>query len=153
MPRTGGFTRPIPKEDRVIQSRSGQALAWPVGVLVLVAFIVALLVLPVRQWLNQRSDMAKAKAELLAYADANAELAKEIEKLKTPEGVESAIRAELGFVKPGEQPIDILDAPNAPKRLPKVWPYTVVSNILSVRAKDAAERENAEPDPLNPLTP
>ena len=153
MARTSGFTRPIPKEDRVIQNRSGQAIAWPVGIVVVIAFIVALLVLPVRQWLNQRSDVAKAKSELLAYADANAELAKEIEKLRTPEGVEMAIRKELGFVKPGEQPLDILDAPNAPKRLPQAWPYTIVSNILAVQAKAAAEREKSDNDALSPLTP
>ena len=153
MARTGGFTRPIPKEDRVIQKRSAQAMAWPVGILVVVAFVLTLLVLPLRQWIHQRSDMARAKRALLAYGDANAELAREIEKLKTPEGVEMAIRSELGFTYDGEQPLDILDAPNAPTKLPQVWPYTIVSNILSVRATVAKSKQDETNDALNPLTP
>ncbi|NBO54347.1 MAG: septum formation initiator family protein [Actinobacteria bacterium] len=153
MARTSGFTRPIPKEDRVIQRRSGQAIAWPVGILVVIAFVVALLILPVRQWVNQRRDVARAKEELVALADANAELAKEIEKLRTPEGVEMAIRTELGFVKPGEQPLEILDDPSAPKKLPKAWPYTMVSNILIVRAEAAKSAAEDDDGVLSPLTP
>ena len=139
----------------MIQHRSAQAMAWPVGLVVVLAFVVALLVLPLRQWMHQRSDMAKAKRALLAYGDANAELAKEIEKLKTPEGIEMAIRAELGFAYTGEQPLDVLETPNAPTSLPAVWPYTVVSNILSVRAGVAKEKSNDDNNnnALNPLTP
>jgi hypothetical protein len=120
---------------------------------VVVAFVVALLILPVRQWVNQRRDVSRAKEELVALADANAELAKEIEKLRTPEGVEMAIRTELGFVKPGEQPLEILDDPSAPKKLPKAWPYTMVSNILIVRAEAAKSAAENDDGVLSPLTP
>jgi hypothetical protein len=118
---------------------------------VVVAFVVALLILPVRQWVNQRRDVSRAKEELVALADA--ELAKEIEKLRTPEGVEMAIRTELGFVKPGEQPLEILDDPSAPKKLPKAWPYTMVSNILIVRAEAAKSAAENDDGVLSPLTP
>ena len=110
MARTSGFTRPIPKEDRVIQRRSGQAIAWPVGILVVVAFVVALLILPVRQWVNQRRDVSRAKEELV-------------------------------------------DDPSAPKKLPKAWPYTMVSNILIVRAEAAKSAAENDDGVLSPLTP
>ena len=100
-----------------------------------------------------RTEYRRVHDALVALADANAELAQEIEKLRTPEGVEMAIRTELGFVKPGEQPLEILDDPSAPKKLPTAWPYTMVSNILIVRAEAAKSAAENDDGVLSPLTP
>ena len=148
----GDLTRPTPREGRVLQRRPMQIMAWPIGLMVLGAFVVALLVLPLRSWFDQRNAMSSREKELLAYADANAQLAKEIEQLQTPEGIEVAIRTELGYIKPGEQPLTLLKTPEAPASLPNAWPYTVVSNILAIRSTEEANKPDSG-GVLNPLAP
>jgi len=50
----------------------------------------------------------KLEAELAAVKANNAQLRKDVDRLKTPEGVEDLAREQLGLVKPGEHPVVVL---------------------------------------------
>jgi hypothetical protein len=54
------------------------------------------------QYIQQR-DNAKLERQLAGIRKRNGELKREVDRLKTPAGVEEAARERLGFVKKGEQ--------------------------------------------------
>jgi cell division protein FtsL len=54
------------------------------------------------QYQHQR-EVDTLEAELTNLKERNGELRKDIDELKTPEGVEALARETLGLVKPGEQ--------------------------------------------------
>lgn len=74
------------------------------------------------------------KTQFEALADANEQLQIDINRLNTSDGVIAAARSELGYVFPGEQRIQLLAMPALPTTLPTTWPYTLVTDILRVRA-------------------
>jgi hypothetical protein len=93
--------------------------------------------------------VADKTAEFETLADANEQLQIEINKLNTPEGIRNAARAQLGYVLPGEQRLSLVKMPELPTDLPAQWPYSMVTNILQVRAEVAAKSGG----PLSPLAP
>lgn len=52
---------------------------------------------------QQQREVASLEAELAGVKERNVELAEQIDRLKTPEGVEEVARQNLGLVKDGEQ--------------------------------------------------
>lgn len=113
------------------------------------AIVISLFVFPIRDYFVQRSALAARDAEFETLADANERLQIEVNKLQTPEGIRAAARAQLGYVLPGEQRISVSKMPELPTQLPEVWPYTMVSDIVSVRAEQAQKADGA----LSPLAP
>ncbi len=106
-----------------------------VGITVfLTALLATLFVLPLRDYFPQNAAMAQKKTQFEALADANEQLQIDINRLNTTDGVVAAARSELGYVFPGEQRIQLLAMPALPTTLPTTWPYTLVSDILRVRA-------------------
>jgi hypothetical protein len=97
------------------------------------ALVVALFVLPVKAFLRQRSDISRKERELAALDQANAELAAQVNRLNTPEGVQEAAREEIGYVRRGEIRLTVLPAPAAPLTMPSGWPYDAISAVLAVR--------------------
>ena len=75
----------------------------------------------------------------------------EVDDLKTPEGIQEAIRSQLGYLLASEKRVPMLDVPNAAANLPTEWPYSVVTNILQVRIAQAVRNSGVEI--LNPLQP
>ncbi len=106
-----------------------------VGITVLLtALLATLFVLPLRDYFHQNEAMAQKKTQFEALADANEQLQIDINRLNTTDGVVAAARSELGYVFPGEQRIQLLAMPALPTTLPTTWPYTLVTDILRVRA-------------------
>lgn len=146
---TRDIVRPDPGLHRLSRRRE---VRWAVRIgvfAVVIAFMVAVVVFPVRDYFVQNSTLAEKTAELEALADANEQLQTEVNQLKTPEGTRNAARDQLGYVLPGEQRVTLLPAPPLPTVLPEAWPYTLVTDILKVRASVTAQRDGA----LDPLAP
>ena len=100
----------------------------------LTALVATLFVLPLRDYFHQNAAMAQRKIQFEALADANEQLQMDINQLNTSDGVIAAARSELGYVFPGEQRVQLLAMPALPTTLPTTWPYTLVTDILRVRA-------------------
>ena len=114
-----------------------------------VTLTFSLIVFPMRDYFAQRSMVASKTAEFETLADANEQLQIEVNKLKTPEGIRNAARAQLGYVLPGEQRLQMVQMPALPTDLPAKWPYSMVTSILQVRAASAMKSGGA----LSPLAP
>ena len=136
--------REVGDDTRLIQRRRNRSLL-SIGAAVIVAALAAsLLVLPVRAWLNQRTELAEREKELATLEAANARIDAANARLQTPQGIEEAARNDLGYLEIGEQQLTVLPAPPTGELLPGRWPYTIVSEIFAVRAADAAARAAAE---------
>lgn len=102
-------------------------------------------------WNEQRSTIASKAEQFAAFEDINDALQDEVDVLKTPEGIQVAIRSQLGYLLASEKRVPMLDVPNAAASLPTSWPYSVVTNILQVRIAQAMRNSGVEI--LNPLQP
>ena len=135
--RFAEFTRPIAKEKRLVKGR-GKRLAFAlVAVVIAAALMASLFVLPVKSWRQQRDDLARKRNELAVLNNANAQLAADVNRLQTPDGIKEAARQDVGFVVMGEQRISVLPTPNAPVTLPIGWPYDAIAQIVAVRSAAA----------------
>lgn len=131
--RLGDFTRPIPVEKRIFR-RPRLTLFGGIFALVTVSAIAAaVFILPVGTWLDQGSDLEQRQAELDALQRVNGQLAGEVERLQTDDGIREAAREEIGFVDGGDQRLSFLPVPPLPRNLPNGWPYNVVTAIFDVR--------------------
>ena len=136
--RFAEFTRPIAKDKRLVKGR-GKRLAFAlVAVVIAAALIASLFVLPVKSWMQQRDDLARKQTELAVLNNANAQLAADVSRLNTPDGIKEAARQEVGMVGFGEQRISVLTTPNAPLTLPVGWPYDAIAQIIAVRSASVA---------------
>jgi hypothetical protein len=127
----------------------GRYGAGVVGVALGVGLTFSLVVFPLRDYFEQRSMVSEKTAEFETLADANEQLQLEVNSLKTPEGIRNAARAQLGYVLPGEQRLQMTQMPALPTDLPPQWPYSMVKDILRVRAESVVKSG----DPLSPLAP
>lgn len=129
------FTRPIAREKRLVRSPSKRLLV--IGGLAVIgsALVGVLFVLPVTAWLQQQDDIDRKQLELVALEEANARLTDEVERLKTPEGIEEAAREEIGYVQRGERRLTVLPTPDAPLTLPTGWPYDQIAQIIVVKSQ------------------
>lgn|GEM_PF-2089389 len=114
-----------------------------------IAFVLALVVIPTRDYFRQTSALAQKTAEFETLADANEQLQTEVNTLKTTEGIRRTARSQLGYVLPGEQRITLAPMPQLPTDLPAQWPFTLVSDIVSVRTT----AQGSAPQALAPLAP
>ena len=117
----------------------GRYAAGVVGVALGVGLTFSLVVFPMRDYFEQRSMVAEKSAEFETLADANEQLQIEVNSLKTPEGIRNAAREQLGYVLPGEQRLQMVKMPALPTDLPAQWPYSMVKDILRVRAETAVK--------------
>lgn len=140
-------------EVQLVKNRSLRLAAIPLGVIAIVAMMLALFVLPVRTWVNQRQLLDARQTEYAAYEDTIEALQDQVSYLKTDAGLQEAIRTQLGYLYPNEKRIPMMDLPAMSTALPQQWPYTVISNILLVRTLDTAKRAAAGQISLDPLMP
>ena len=140
-------------EVHLVKNRSLRLAAIPLGVIAIVAMMLALFVLPVRTWINQRQLLSARQTEYAAYEDTVEALQDQVSYLKTDAGLQEAIRTQLGYLHPNEKRIPMMDLPAMATALPEQWPYTVISNILLVRTLDTAKRAAAGQISLDPLMP
>jgi cell division protein FtsB len=134
----GDFTRPIAQEKQLVKGRGKRTIVALAALVITAALVAALFVLPVKAWLRQRGDIDQKQSELAALDQANAELADEVGRLNTPEGIEEAAREEIGYVQRGEIRLTVLPAPAAPLTMPSGWPYDAVGQIITVRQQSVA---------------
>lgn len=139
------FTRPIAKEKQLVKGRGKRLFFALVATVIAAALIASLFVLPVKSWLQQRDDLARKRNELVVLSDANAQLAADVNRLQTPDGIREAARQEVGYVSVGEQRISVLSTPEAPLTLPAGWPYDAISQIVAVRSAATAAAVSAPP--------
>lgn len=142
------FTRPIPAERRLVKGRGKRGVIGLAAVVITAALVAALFVLPVKAWLRQQDDIDRKSGELAALDQANADLADEVSKLNTPEGIEEAAREVIGYVQRGEIRLTVLPAPDAPITMPSGWPYDTLGQIVAVRQQAAV----AAPSPAPAVT-
>jgi cell division protein FtsB len=136
--RLGDFTRPIPTDKRILR-RPRWILMGAAFVAVIGATIVAaLFVLPIQTWLDQDVDLTQRQAELDELERVNGQLAGEVDRLQTDDGVREAAREEIGFVEKGDRRSTILPLPQLPAQLPAGWPYNVVTGIFAARTAGPA---------------
>ncbi|HEY0519346.1 MAG TPA: septum formation initiator family protein [Ilumatobacteraceae bacterium] len=131
--RFADFTRPIAKDKQLVKGRAKRLIFALVAVVIAAALIASLFVLPVKSWLQQRDDLTRKQNELAVLSNANAQLAADVSRLQTPDGIKEAARQEVGYVGIGEQRISVLATPNAPLTLPVGWPYDAIAQIIAVR--------------------
>ncbi len=136
--RLGDFTRPIPTSKRLLR-RPRWVLFGGAFILVVAATIVAaLFILPVQTWLDQDADLVQRQAELDELQRVNGQLAGEVDRLETDDGIREAAREEIGFVEAGDERSTILPMPALPRELPDGWPYNVVTGIFAARTAGPA---------------
>ena len=140
-------------EVHLVKNRSLRLAAIPLGVIAIVAMMLALFVLPVRTWVNQRQLLSARQIEYAAYENTIEALQDQVSYLKTDAGLQEAIRTQLGYLHPNEKRIPMMDLPAMSTALPEQWPYTVISNILLVRTLDTAKQAAAGQISLDPLMP
>ncbi len=108
--RSKKATRPAsPRAPR--NARNAPRMAWVVPVSIAVIVIIAAWSFYPVARMQYREERAKQRleAELTSLKTRNAKLRAEVDRLKTPEGVEEAARENLGLVKQGENLYVVLD--------------------------------------------
>ena len=136
--RLGDFTRPIPKDKRILRRPRWVLLGGAAILFIGAAIVAALFILPVQTWLDQDTDLVQRQAELDELQRVNGQLAGEVDRLQTDDGVREAAREEIGFVESGDRRTTILPMPPLPNQLPPGWPYNVVTGILAARTAGPA---------------
>jgi cell division protein FtsB len=138
IPRPAGVADPTRithrTDDTRLITRPRHRLLFGVGATVIgVSLAAAVLVLPVRAWMNQREELSARRAELETLDQVNDRLQADVDRLSTPEGIREAARADLGMVDKGSEIVSILPHGALPRTLPDSWPYTLVGGILTAR--------------------
>jgi cell division protein FtsB len=124
-------------DTRLIRRKRPRNLAALGGFVIVLALAAALFVLPLRAWLQQRTDLTSSAERLAQLEAANDQLQHENERLQTAEGIAEEARDKLGYQESDEQMVAALPPPAVPTRLPAGWPYSVVTNIVGVRVNEA----------------
>jgi cell division protein FtsB len=136
--RLGDFTRPIPIEKRILRRPKFALFGGAFVLLVIGTIAAAVFVLPLGTWLDQDDKLEQRQAELDELQRVNGQLAGEVERLGTDDGVREAAREEIGFVEDGDQRSTILPLPPVSWELPDGWPYNVVTQIFAARTAGPA---------------
>lgn len=110
------------------------------AVLIVISFGNSFIWLPAKSWMGQRNEAAGRQTELDTLRQASEQIQQEIEWLKTPAGIESAARSELGYVMAGEKRKVLVGTATAPTDLPPGWPYDLVTQIVTVIENEEAAR-------------
>jgi cell division protein FtsB len=149
-PVLGDMTRPTPRQERLVPKLLGRAALALGALLVVGAFANSFLVLPVRSWFGQQTEIDERQRELDTLRAATDELQTEVDRLRTPEGLEDAAREELGFVIAGEERLTVIGESEAPLDLPSGWPYDMVEGIVATRVAHAAATSATTATTANP---
>jgi cell division protein FtsB len=94
-----------------LMRRPGAAVGTLLVLLIGVAFLTQ--VVPYRQILDSRQEVASARAELEALEVENARLTSDVAALHTEAEIEKLAREKLGYVRPGEIAYVVLDPPGS----------------------------------------
>lgn len=134
--RLGDLTRPIPIERRITRRRRSTILLGLVALVIAGALATALFGLPVQTYLSQDEALVYRQTQLDQLEAVNADLAAEVNRLRTDDGIREAAREQIGFVDAREQRQSLLPLPDLPTELPAGWPYQIVTDIIALRSGD-----------------
>jgi len=136
--RLGDFTRPIPVDKRIFRRPRFAIFSGAFVLIVIATLAAAVFILPIGTWIDQGDALEQRRAELDELERVNSQLASEVQRLQTNDGVREAAREEIGFVEEGDQRSTILPLPPLPRELPAGWPYNVVTQIFAARTAGPA---------------
>lgn len=138
---------------RLVRNRKLRIASTPLAIAVIVALVVSMSVFPVRSFINQRNLIAQKELEYAQYEDVIENLQDQVSYLQTEEGLQDAIRTQLGYLHFNERRLPMMDMPALSTTLPERWPYTIVSTMLLVRSLESAKRAAQGEISLQPFTP
>ena len=87
------------------------------------ATVLVVGMVPVRDWLDQRSITGELLAELAEVEAVNAAYRDRIDALNTAEEIERRARAEYNLVRPDEEAYAVLPPPPTDRGITGVWPF------------------------------
>jgi len=124
-----------PEEDRHDgrRRRLPSVVLGSLAIVVALAFGAALLVLPVRAWMNQRASLDASRADLEALEAANKDLQADIDRLQTQAGAAQAAREDLGVVRKKERAYRVLELPELTDAFPDGWLYPTIKSLITER--------------------
>ena len=129
------------------------------AMLVAAAFGAALLILPIKAWVNQRHALGTSRTELADLDKANAGLQADIDRLKTRAGIAQAAREDLGVVKRREKVYRVLAIPRLTASFPNAWLYPTIKTLMTERTATigappaAAQTSDSVGDPASSAAP
>jgi cell division protein FtsB len=132
--RVGDLTRPIAIDRRILRRRRSTVLLGIVALAIAGSLAAALFVLPVQTYFDQDATIVRREAQLRELDAVNADLAAEVDRLRTDDGIREAAREELGYVEAGEARLSLVAPDVLPTALPAGWPYSVVTSIIALRS-------------------
>ena len=136
--RLGDITRSIPIDKRLSRRPKVALFAGIAALAVIGTMAAAVFVLPINTWREQNNDLEQRQTQLDALVSVNGQLAAEVDRLQTDDGVREAAREEIGYMQTGEQRRSVLPRPPLPADLPDGWPYNVVTEIFAARTAGPA---------------
>jgi cell division protein FtsB len=136
--RLSDVTRSIPIEKRLSRRPKVALFAGFAALAVIGTMASAVFVLPIGTWRDQSDDLVQRQEQLDALVNVNGQLAAEVDRLGTDDGVLEAAREEIGYVMTGEERRTVLPAPPLPADLPDGWPYNIVTEIFAARTAGPA---------------
>jgi len=136
--RLGDITRSIPIDKRVSRRPKVALFAGFAALAVIATMAAAVFILPIGTWRDQGTDLVQRQEQLDALVNVNGQLAAEVDRLETDDGVLEAAREEIGYVMTGEERRTVLPAPPLPSNLPDGWPYNIVTEIFAARTAGPA---------------
>lgn len=133
--RLADLTRSIPVEKRVSRKPLYALVAGMMALAVVAAAAAAVFLLPIGTWREQDVDLVQRREQLDELERVNAELAREVERLETDDGIREAARQDYGYVEQGEKRSSILPFPELTADvLPAGWPHNAVTGIIAATA-------------------
>lgn len=117
----------------LIGPKSSTVLLAVVAIGIAAALAYALFGIPFRTLFDQDERIAERSEQVDELEAVVADLRTEVDRLHTEDGIREAAREELGYVEAGEIRESVLGYPDVPTDLPDGWPYSVVTEITSLR--------------------
>lgn len=100
------------------------------GLVAAALVVLAVLAMPGRLWIGQRTEMARAQEQLAEVKVENRTLSERVAKLSSDSLIEREARERFDRVYPGDETYTVPEAGPIQLHLPEVWPFTEVDESL-----------------------
>jgi cell division protein FtsB len=80
-------------------------------------------VVPLRQYLDQRGDVAERRSELAGLDKENGRLQASADALQSDDEIIRIARSEYGMAFAGEETYAVLSPQRQPDAIPSIWPF------------------------------
>jgi cell division protein FtsB len=127
----GDLTRDIPVNKKISRRPKVALFAGLFSLGVIGMIMAALVSLPVGTWIDRSDDIGHRQTQRDDLLRVNSELAAEVDRLESDDGVREAAREEIGLVEAGERRSSVQLPDALPTDLPDGWPYNVVTSIIA----------------------